>query len=187
VCPIVSALRYPVWSGSVWIELDVPDMGGEAIVVPNVAALVYRDPDRDEILLQRRDKPGEVVRGRWELPGGRWRAGETAVEAVVREVREETGIELLAVSAGAERVEYEPNVAFGTARPLAVVNGIEGAYPSLHVLFECIGEGDPRPLEGETADPSWHALAAVREMLLNRPDELVWHSRAMLEAALGRA
>ena len=48
--------------------------------------------NRRRILLQRRDKPGEVVRGRWEVPGGRWRAGERPDVAVAREVEEETGV-----------------------------------------------------------------------------------------------
>ncbi|MFQ5554211.1 MAG: NUDIX hydrolase [Acidimicrobiia bacterium] len=181
----MSGVPYRVWTGSEWIEVDVPEMGGEAIVVPNVAGLVYRGADRREILLQRRDKEGEIVRGLWELPGGRWRAGETAVEAVAREVREETGIELTAVSAAAERLDTGPGVAFGVARPLAVVNGIEGAYPSLHVLFECRGEGDPRPLVGETADPQWITVAAVVDMLRERPDQFVWQTQAMLRAVFG--
>ena len=101
---------YPVWSGSEWLEVDVPEMSGEPIVVPNVAALVFQGSGREAILLQRRDKPGEVVRGRLELPGGRWRAGEAPDAAVAREVREETGIELLAVSAGIERMEAAPHV-----------------------------------------------------------------------------
>lgn len=45
---------------------------------------------------------GEPARGRWSLPGGSVEFGETPREAVVREVREETGlvvapVELLAV------------------------------------------------------------------------------------------
>lgn len=47
------------------------------------------------LLIRRGTEPG---RGRWSLPGGRCEPGETAAEAAVREVREETG---LVVRAGA--------------------------------------------------------------------------------------
>ena len=44
------------------------------------------------VLLIRRSK--EPLRGRWLVPGGSVELGETLEEAVVREVREETGLEV---------------------------------------------------------------------------------------------
>jgi len=47
--------------------------------------------DDDRLLLVRRaTDPG---RGRWSVPGGRVEAGEAMVAAVLRELREETGLE----------------------------------------------------------------------------------------------
>jgi 8-oxo-dGTP pyrophosphatase MutT (NUDIX family) len=179
------AATYRVWTGSEWIDAPVPISGGEAVVVPNVAGIVFKGDHRDEILLQRRDKPGEVVRGLLELPGGRWRAGEPPDAALAREVEEETGVTLLAVSAAVERVRLEEHVGFGIARPVAVVNGLDGAYPALHVLFECRGEGDPRPSIGETADPRWWPVADALDHLERHPEDFVWHTRAMLAAYFG--
>lgn len=45
------------------------------------------------VLLIRRGK--EPLRGRWLVPGGTVELGETLEEAVVREVREETGLEVV--------------------------------------------------------------------------------------------
>jgi 8-oxo-dGTP diphosphatase len=53
-----------------------------------VGALVY-DAQGRLLLVQRANDPG---RGRWSLPGGKVEPGETDAEAVVRELREETGL-----------------------------------------------------------------------------------------------
>lgn len=44
------------------------------------------------LLVKRGRPPGK---GNWSLPGGAVELGETAIEALVREVREETGLEVV--------------------------------------------------------------------------------------------
>ena len=56
--------------------------------VPCVGAVV-RDAAGRLLLVRRANEPG---RGLWSVPGGRVEPGETAAEAVVREVAEETGL-----------------------------------------------------------------------------------------------
>ncbi len=46
------------------------------------------------------ERGNEPLKGVWSLPGGAVEAGETLREAVRREVREETGLEVEPVSAG---------------------------------------------------------------------------------------
>ncbi|MEM2232783.1 MAG: NUDIX hydrolase [Nitrososphaerota archaeon] len=57
--------------------------------IPAVGLFVVKD---GRVLLVRRgNEPG---RGKWSLPGGRVRFGERSEDAAVREMREETGLEV---------------------------------------------------------------------------------------------
>lgn len=55
-----------------------------------IGVVVWRG---DNILLVRRKNP--PAQGQWGLPGGKQQIGETIMEAAVREVREETGIDIV--------------------------------------------------------------------------------------------
>jgi len=63
----------------------------------------------DQVLLIKRGK--EPALGQWSIPGGVVRVGETLKEAVVREVREETHleVEVLALAKVIERIFHEPD------------------------------------------------------------------------------
>ncbi|MEU6574419.1 (deoxy)nucleoside triphosphate pyrophosphohydrolase [Streptomyces sp. NPDC046805] len=59
----------------------------ERIVVVGAALL-----DDGHLLTARRSAPPELA-GRWELPGGKVEPGETPEDALVRELREELGVD----------------------------------------------------------------------------------------------
>ena len=61
--------------------------------VVRVAAAVLQRPDGRVLLAQR--LPGTPFPGYWEFPGGKLEPGESARDALVRELREELGIETL--------------------------------------------------------------------------------------------
>lgn len=54
-----------------------------------VVAAVIEDAG---LVLACRRRAGKAAAGRWEFPGGKIEPGETAAEALVREIREELGI-----------------------------------------------------------------------------------------------
>ncbi len=60
------------------------------VPVLGVGAIIWND--RGEVLLIRRGKPPRL--GQWSIPGGHVEWGEAVKEAITREVREETGLEI---------------------------------------------------------------------------------------------
>jgi len=56
------------------------------VIRPGVAAVIFQD---ERVLLQRRDDNRQ-----WGLPGGSVEPGESVRTAVIREVREETGLDV---------------------------------------------------------------------------------------------
>ncbi len=93
-----------------------------------VVAALIADPSSDRFLIQQR-LPGARRGLLWEFPGGKVESGESDAEALVRECREELGIEL---SVGKRRwsgrhryddidvelVLYEAEILRGTPAPL---------------------------------------------------------------------
>ena len=65
-----------------------PD-GAKSLVLVAAVALVDAD---GRVLLARRP-PGKAMAGLWEFPGGKLVAGETPERALIRELREELGID----------------------------------------------------------------------------------------------
>lgn len=94
-----------------------------------VAGILERE---GRVLVARRAEgsPGGLA-GAWEFPGGKIEAGETAHEALKRELREELGVEIVVVDSEPLDVEdwkydhghfeiqvYRVKIAAGTAEPL---------------------------------------------------------------------
>ncbi len=107
-----------------------------------VSAVALIDPDGRVLLAQR--PPGKSMAGLWEFPGGKVEAGETPEAALIRELREELGIDT-------------------HASCLAPLTFASHAYPDFHLLmplFACRRwTGAPSPREGQAL-----AWARAREL-----------------------
>jgi 8-oxo-dGTP diphosphatase len=88
-----------------------------------VAAAIVAD---GRVLAARRVRPADLCGG-WELPGGKVRRGESAAEAVAREVREELGCEVRYVRRLEGAVQISPGYVL-SAHLVALVSG----EPALH-------------------------------------------------------
>jgi 8-oxo-dGTP pyrophosphatase MutT (NUDIX family) len=176
--------RYTTWDGQGDEAVSVPRFAGENLMVPVIRAVV-RSVDRPgHILLQRRDDPTESVRGALEIPGGRWRAGESPIDAITREVEEETGIVVVDLI-GIELDRIDERRAVASIHPLVVVAGVHGAFPAVHTVIVARGTGEPRSQAGESTDVRWWPLEAVVREMDHDGDAFIPSTVAALRAYVG--
>lgn len=114
-----------------------------------VAAGVVTDQEGRLLLMQR--LPGKHLAGLWEFPGGKLEPGETIVQALVRELAEELGIEVLAA---------EPLVSLVWDYPEKTVH--------LHALRVTEWRGSVQAREGHAL--RWSALDAVEVAVMPPAD-----------------
>jgi 8-oxo-dGTP diphosphatase len=109
-----------------------------------VSAVALIDADGRVLLAQR--PAGKAMAGLWEFPGGKVEPGETPETALVRELREELGIDT-------------------QASCLAPLTFASHAYPDFHLLmplFACRRwQGTVTPREGQRI--AWARPAALRD------------------------
>ncbi len=115
--------------------------GTAALPEISVAAGILRAPDGRVLITQR--PPGKAQGGFWEFPGGKIGVGETPLQGLVRELREELGV---AVQVARHLVNYSHD------------------YPDkrvhLHIWIVLAWQGEPAGLEAQPL-----AWAAPDELL----------------------
>ena len=77
-------------------DAELPREGGADRTLVDVAVGVLIRPNGDFLLTSR--PPGKAYAGYWEFPGGKLEAGETVAQALMRELTEELGITIGAVT-----------------------------------------------------------------------------------------
>ena len=132
-------------------------VGSRLLLLPGVAGIV-RDAE-DRVLFIRRADNGE-----WGLPAGAIDPGETPPEAVAREVREETGLEVRPVRVAGVfggrgfRVRYE--------------NADEAEYTV--IVFDCVVIGGTlSPGDGEALELRYFAPHEAPELMVAYPRTLL--------------
>ena len=115
-----------------------------------LVACVWVYNGKGQLLLTKR-APEKSFPGTWENSGGAVKAGETSLEAIVRELYEETGIP-------SRPEEFE-----------LIDSGLDG---NTHFDYYCVRKDVPVEnltlLPGETVDAKWVTFSEVHEMIRAR-------------------
>jgi 8-oxo-dGTP diphosphatase len=147
----------------------------------NARAIIERQgPSGTEIVLQVRNKP---IEGRtWiEMPGGRVEEFEGLLNALRREVLEETGLEITAIEGEAQRlVAQTESTEVECLQPFAAYQTLRGPVDSIGVYFRCQAQGELLPKGDDTAEARWVPAAQAAAWLAEAPENFSWIDRAVL-------
>ena len=134
-------------------------IGHRLLMVPSVAAMIFNHEGR--ILLQRTNEG-------WSLPAGAINPGETPAQAVIREVREQTGLQVrpqrvVGVFGGSDGFRFTYS------------NGDQVEY--LCVLFECgVMGGEPGGSDDETVELHFFPVDQMPQLTVGYPSEIFTQS-----------
>lgn len=123
-------------------KIQVLPRGDRIITAPviDVAAAALLDGCGSVLIAQR--PPGKSLAGRWEFPGGKFESGESAEQALARELREELGVEV---------------------REASLVCTLEHAHVDRHVRLHLFAvqrfDGEPAALDGQAF--KWVAISQL--------------------------
>ena len=123
-------------------------IGKEGVLRPGASALIFDDA-RERFLLTRRED-----NGRWCLPGGGMDPGESAAETCVREVLEETGLE----------VRVTKLVGIYTSPDMLIEFPDGNRIQPVAFSFEAEITGGELGLSDETTDFGWCTVAEMEAM-----------------------
>jgi len=132
--------------------------------IPGAIAVVCH---QGRVILVQRSK--EPRKGAWGFPGGHVETGETPVEAAVRELKEETGVEALPLS---RLTEFE-------VRPRHP-DGSQAAHFHLTAVLCRYVSGDPLA-DDDADDAGWFRVEGLEQSGLDLLDQVAEIARSALD------
>ena len=145
----------------------------ERLAIPGVGGIIVKVIEGQEhILLQERfkkDAPSE--NGLLEVPAGRIREFENIFNTLIREVKEETGLDVTKIY-GEELSEVYSNHNYKVINfmPFSCSQNLEGQFPFMVFIFVCHADGELKEYSDESRNYKWVLKNELREMLEDKPD-----------------
>lgn len=140
----------------------------EVFARPFVSVIaIDSEGDQKKILLQRRTKSAAQNKyyGLWELPQGKIRAGETIFEAARREVKEESGLEVLDIDPFHRMTKSTDLEDIQSFVPLTCVSDKSNQCIGLPLIV--VTKGVPQATQ-EASDHSWMSRDQISSLILGK-------------------
>jgi 8-oxo-dGTP pyrophosphatase MutT (NUDIX family) len=129
----------------------------------NARAIIERTINGNkEVVIQWRNKPGEEC---WEFPGGRIEEYESFYDAVRREVKEETGLDVIYATGQTERIQIKDGWVLEGFKPYSFYQTLEGGVDSLGAHFICHATGELLSEGDDSKDIKWVSLNELKALV----------------------
>ncbi len=142
----------------------------KTIMKTTIVTVLCYDPIRRAVLLVEQDKPG--VSRHWALPGGTWEPYETAEEAAVREMLEETGLSVRSLRLYDSRVEV-----------VETESGPVGVYILTYEARCADGEPIPHDPDAQVVRAVWVPVESIPHLTFAHPGQQAVIQRYLKERA----
>ncbi|WP_240343203.1 NUDIX hydrolase [Paenibacillus sp. ALJ109b] len=123
-----------------------------------------------EVVIQRRTKADSSFQ--FELPGGRIEPFESLIQALIREVKEETGLDVYEIEGTETRIDtsgINPEFEVECLRPFSAYQTINGPIDSVGYYFRCKASGDLLEAGDETIDIQWIDIKEMNKLFMENP------------------
>ncbi|WP_256762167.1 NUDIX hydrolase [Cohnella sp. WQ 127256] len=137
----------------------------------NSRAIIERfNNEETEIVIQSRTKSDSLFK--IELPGGRIEPFESLIQALIREVKEETGLDVYEIEGNETRIDtigINSEFEVECLRPFAAYQTIKGPVDSVGYYFRCRATGDLLEAGDETLNIKWITIIELNALFKKNP------------------
>lgn len=134
----------------------------------NSRAIIERlNNEATEIVIQRRTKADSSFK--FELPGGRIEPFESLIHALIREVKEETGLDVYEIEGTETRIDtigINSEFEVECLKPFAAYQTIKGPIDSVGYYFRCKANGELLEAGDETVDIKWINIKELNDLFI---------------------
>jgi len=145
----------------------------EEFAIPGVGAIITQEMNGEtSILLQTRIRPNIPDQdGLLEIPAGKIQAFENIFDALRREVKEETGLDVTEILGENLSTIYEAqSYTVVNFTPFGCSQNLEGNYPIMTFTFVCRATGELLPLSEEASNFKWTSVPEIKKLLSASPE-----------------